>query len=1252
MSGTQKSEQGGLTGDVMTGEGSDAKTEGEGTKDTKQEDRSGGTEPDKAETKQTKTNNGDERYPPPNQEPDDKQKDGEGEGEGGREGEESLADGENVSQEGEGNLKDGEKQVMNVKDTTQSPPDEGGSINKTKDDTELKDETKSEKVAPTEPVEGDNIKKDTTEAEPEKSKPTKPEKPTPTEPEKPTPTEPVEGDNTEQDYTDTESKGRENTDQDTTDVEPEKQIPTEKVEVIKDTVQDDTDAKPEKLAPTEPVEGDNIEQDTTDTEPDKLMPTEPVEGDDTEENNTDTGSDKQTRTEPEEREKPEQDTTDTKLYVEEQISSPKTPDTESTAGNTEQTKEQTIIPQAETNTGVPVVGADTDHQGQNGEVPQENGNKENLPAGDDFNGEEKLKETVPEPQKEINQQEPPNQEKTRSLSETMRPVDDSHPEGNEEEDVFLDAKEKTENVNFIFIENRDQQPLANVLENCHRYKTELQLGLDLEEAQKEYQNLLKRTKETQSLETVSQMQKNEPPCELNYVNEDGRREAPMLYGVISIVSEKCPISNWRDAVREFITLTTYSKSEPQRSKNQRPRSSSGYQKKTQKKYRNNIEKLLDQEWQSDFIPKSAVEYDYRHFFTSESVLRSSFPDAYIFDLANSKISSLEDVPMEFRNRTLCTFLETINMKKFGVDPREAWRDYGRCILAEKQLDLARRAVGPDLDKNMLINKQTYYKIQNELQEKTQEIEELSTRLSKFASQQLTEGNPNIADLSDTHRPTRLGEMYSQLFDDEWSEAFEAFKPKKEEDEDDDDDDIFPDTLFVLQNMLRESFEFCKNQSQKQMTELEDGFATITGLKEPKKIKKKEEGKSIETQTNWEEKVESEEMKEGGGGDAGDDRQETDPSVNVDAMDKSTEQSQLSNEAVDKSEASVEGDTPVTEDTGDNKEQNDTSENNDTNNDVSEKDEAKEKTHEPSQPSDQSTEPRDQNTPAGQETNPETQQTNNGANNSDNEGTEKTELKGKKEEVSQIDQKGDIDGQETVPSKEMDKKDDTKMEKKETPDTDATLLEKKDEQAEIPVNTNTADESGGQSCEQTGKDGTSNLEEKEKPQVEKPEREEERPDDGQDDRPEVKEGQEMGPEEAKEEIEDRPYRTDPSFPMIERHARDFRKAAAGTSAQTKSKLFIEMELPTLVKDEDIRSDIRTLMYARKCVELCWYMCMQDPPMVIITPQKGEEIDKGLFSFHGRRGKTVEVCVWPALLLHDNGPLVCKGYILPEERKRKK
>ena len=84
------------------------------------------------------------------------------------------------------------------------------------------------------------------------------------------------------------------------------------------------------------------------------------------------------------------------------------------------------------------------------------------------------------------------------------------------------------------------------------------------------------------------------------------------------------------------------------------------------------------------------------------------------------------------------------------------------------------------------------------------------RLSRFASQQLTEENPNIADLSDTHRPTRLGEMYSQLFDDEWSEAFEALKQYlklsniKKEEEEDDEDELYPYILTLLHSILEAS----------------------------------------------------------------------------------------------------------------------------------------------------------------------------------------------------------------------------------------------------------------------------------------------------------------------------------------------------------------------------------------------------------------------------------------------------------------
>lgn len=53
--------------------------------------------------------------------------------------------------------------------------------------------------------------------------------------------------------------------------------------------------------------------------------------------------------------------------------------------------------------------------------------------------------------------------------------------------------------------------------------------------------------------------------------------------------------------------------------------------------------------------------------------------------------------------------------------------------------------------------------------------EINFRLSSFASKQLTTNNPNIADLSDRNRPTKLGEKFEQLYDNEWSEAFEYLK---------------------------------------------------------------------------------------------------------------------------------------------------------------------------------------------------------------------------------------------------------------------------------------------------------------------------------------------------------------------------------------------------------------------------------------------------------------------------------------------
>ncbi|XP_052719812.1 uncharacterized protein LOC128191667 [Crassostrea angulata] len=312
---------------------------------------------------------------------------------------------------------------------------------------------------------------------------------------------------------------------------------------------------------------------------------------------------------------------------------------------------------------------------------------------------------------------------------------------------------------------------------------------------------------------------------------------------------------------------------------------------------------------------------------------------------------------------------------------------------------------PDVHQHITVKRLDFYKMQYKLKEKNQEIEDLSTRLSEYASQHLMEVIPNMADQSDIYRPTRLGEMYSQLFDDEWSEAFEAFKSKTE----DDDDGIAPDILYILQDLLMNIFEFCKDQSKSQKLYIEDSLAIAIGLKEQQEL------------------------------------------FNQTPSEKSQEVSEEGKTDTDKS-------------------------------DSSQKDPAQEP-------------------------------------------------------------------------------------------------EKEDKHSE-------------------GKD----------------------------------------------------YRKSVIYPTIDRYAGDFRKAAAFTSAKTKSTLFIASELPFLIPDETVRADVRVLTYVRKCVELCWYMCIQDPPVVIVSPKQGQLVDKALFSFHGRFGKIVALCVWPALLLHENGPVMCKGYVLPEERNR--
>ena len=50
-----------------------------------------------------------------------------------------------------------------------------------------------------------------------------------------------------------------------------------------------------------------------------------------------------------------------------------------------------------------------------------------------------------------------------------------------------------------------------------------------------------------------------------------------------------------------------------------------------------------------------------------------------------------------------------------------------------------------------------------------------SRLSQVTGDKLKTDNPNVTDLSDPNRPTKLGEMISELYDNEWTDAFEGLQ---------------------------------------------------------------------------------------------------------------------------------------------------------------------------------------------------------------------------------------------------------------------------------------------------------------------------------------------------------------------------------------------------------------------------------------------------------------------------------------------
>ncbi|XP_052219003.1 uncharacterized protein LOC127836417 isoform X3 [Dreissena polymorpha] len=93
------------------------------------------------------------------------------------------------------------------------------------------------------------------------------------------------------------------------------------------------------------------------------------------------------------------------------------------------------------------------------------------------------------------------------------------------------------------------------------------------------------------------------------------------------------------------------------------------------------------------------------------------------------------------------------------------------------------------------------KIKDDLIRVEIEKQDALTRLRALMPVKLLANNPNIADLSDQFRPTKLAEMFSELYDNEWTDAFTAVSKGLTERQ----------TVTFLLDIVMKAYSFCTKE---------------------------------------------------------------------------------------------------------------------------------------------------------------------------------------------------------------------------------------------------------------------------------------------------------------------------------------------------------------------------------------------------------------------------------------------------------
>ncbi|XP_060565687.1 uncharacterized protein LOC132724746 [Ruditapes philippinarum] len=96
----------------------------------------------------------------------------------------------------------------------------------------------------------------------------------------------------------------------------------------------------------------------------------------------------------------------------------------------------------------------------------------------------------------------------------------------------------------------------------------------------------------------------------------------------------------------------------------------------------------------------------------------------------------------------------------------------------------------------------YDKLERRFHEEVRLKDDALQRLSKVASSKLRDNNPNITDLSDQNRPTKVAEKLSELYDNQWTDAFDILEQQMEEKQ----------VIQKLLNTLMVAYNICQNSN--------------------------------------------------------------------------------------------------------------------------------------------------------------------------------------------------------------------------------------------------------------------------------------------------------------------------------------------------------------------------------------------------------------------------------------------------------